>query len=1037
AATASAATASAATTSAATTSAATTSAATASAAINMASATQAPSRAEYLVAAMRMIVNDHIDDVSLEYMLGNAAESLINSSDLGWFLRKEWMAYSNATLLGLEQTRGLDALYIGDELIIVGVNPDSDAYKKGLRKGMVIESVNGYPITPTSFEWAEEFFSFGKTSRIKAFDYQTEKSENYLVEDNNIMAIPLDRRTISEIEVIKINSFNDLLYDALSGELDDIVRKGKRDLVIDIRGCDTGSFENAEKALSLITGSQRRFGELVSDTGEVLRSFFSGNTEIEFNLAVLTDGNTSGAAELFASAVKTENRSSMVVIGTQTAGDTAVNKYYEILNPAAYAVYSRENPGMSVIVDELNEENGFSLEEEDILGYVSIVSDRFIDSEGDDLFGLGVGPDIWALSSFSPYSILPRHIKKLNTAGTTGEGQRSVDVLFAKSILMYLGYTIDDESIYFDNDFKVALMDFQSGKGLRVTGQLDIATKRALNGLIESVVMEFDSAISAAVNYLAGNSQQNSGKPGGAGRYSEADGVSYRLPVKDVVVKPTGIRASTGGATAASAVPAAATSSGQLTYRNSAAYINAIEKLITEKLISEEWDDYDYMYENALIAIFSSADVYTRYYAPDEEEELISFIFGTSEGIGVYLDKIGKDIVILEVFKDSGAQKAGLKPGDIIVAIDGVSIENASTDLVRNLILNSGKRRVILKIKRDKHEDLLNFIVSKRAVHPEFVESRIIEEAGEKIGYIKITEFTVYTSDEFQSVIESFHKDGIEKLILDLRDNPGGDLECVIEIAGMLLPESVIAKLEYKSDRIENKVFYSEPSEWDRFEIVTLVNEYTASASEILTGALKDNKASVIVGARTYGKARVQAFFDILSYDGYIKARSFSVDTVNAGELPAYVLWEMGDEDLAGWLAMTCGIYKTPNGNMIDKKGILPHRLVYISQQRELVEMLNVKDMTCTDDIEIGDVDLNIYYLKRLFLLTGYYEASADLEFDDKTSASLREFCSDRGLTYRGVFDVELQKEINKFIEEQRIVHDDQFATAIKIIKHD
>jgi hypothetical protein len=161
---------------------------------------------------------------------------------------------------------------------------------------------------------------------------------------------------------------------------------------------------------------------------------------------------------------------------------------------------------------------------------------------------------------------------------------------------------------------------------------------------------------------------------------------------------------------------------------------------------------------------------------------------------------------------------------------------------------------------------------------------------------------------------------------------------------------------------------------------------------------------------------------------------SFSDFTVDTAELTRKTRSSLVDEDYAGWAKITSGVYKTPLGFMIDQKGIAPNKVVNIKTPQKLMELNMIKEMTKEADLRKGDVDINIYYLEMLLTLAGYEIGIPDLIFDERTSEALAEFCIDRGIAYSGVFNVSIQREINVFIEEERLELDDQYAAALSLI---
>ncbi len=310
-------------------------------------------------------------------------------------------------------------------------------------------------------------------------------------------------------------------------------------------------------------------------------------------------------------------------------------------------------------------------------------------------------------------------------------------------------------------------------------------------------------------------------------------------------------------------------------------------------------------------------DKYAAYYSPEEMQDLMESTEGAYVGIGVILtpDVVGEgaegeseeepeaaagalpDVKISFVYEGSPAEEAGLLAGDIILRVNGEDVRGKSIDEVSSLIRETAEG-LTLGVLRGQEE--LEFAPEVSTVEIPTVESRMLDE---KTGYVKITEFDSITVQQFRDALDGLLADGAEALVIDLRDNPGGNLDAVCSIADRLLPECLIV---YTEDRAgEREEFFSDDKESLDIPIAVLVNEDSASAAEILAGALGDNKAAVIVGKTTFGKGVVQ--------------RTYS----------------LGD---GSGLKLTAENYFTPSGTSIDGTGITP-------------------DVDGSDDPETKDVD--------------------------------------------------------------------------------
>jgi carboxyl-terminal processing protease len=259
----------------------------------------------------------------------------------------------------------------------------------------------------------------------------------------------------------------------------------------------------------------------------------------------------------------------------------------------------------------------------------------------------------------------------------------------------------------------------------------------------------------------------------------------------------------------------------------------------------------------------STLDPYTNYMGPKEYKVFNEGISGGNfSGIGVAMsavkDKDG-EITIIDVFEDTPAYRAGLKPGDKIVEVDGKNVKDYSVDTVQSMIRGPKGTPVNLTIRRGK--DLINFKIIRDIIHIKSTKEKLITKNGVEIGYIRISSFNKDTSKEF---LQSYNKlNRPKKIIIDLRNNGGGLLDEAVNIASYFVENGKLAVYLKSKDRIE-KEYYTNSKEKIDADVVILINNYTASAAEILTQSLKDLKKDVkIVGIPSYGKDSVQTLFNL------------------------------------------------------------------------------------------------------------------------------------------------------------------------------
>lgn len=253
--------------------------------------------------------------------------------------------------------------------------------------------------------------------------------------------------------------------------------------------------------------------------------------------------------------------------------------------------------------------------------------------------------------------------------------------------------------------------------------------------------------------------------------------------------------------------------------------------------------------------LYDNLDEYSRYYTAEEYEELYeNTLSGTYCGIGALLqqDMDTMTVTAAHVYEGSPAQEAGLQDGDIISTVDGYDAFSMELSELVNYIKGEENTTVHVTVYREGEQ--LEFDIVRRTLDLPVVSSEMLTE---DTGYLDITEFTESGVDQFREALDSLQEQGMESLIIDLRDNPGGVLESVCAMLDEVLPEGLLV---YTEDRYGNRKEYeAEDDEYLDLPMVVLVNENSASASEIFAGAVQDGEAGTILGTTTYGKGVVQS----------------------------------------------------------------------------------------------------------------------------------------------------------------------------------
>ncbi|MGN1024454.1 MAG: S41 family peptidase [Lachnospiraceae bacterium] len=312
-----------------------------------------------------------------------------------------------------------------------------------------------------------------------------------------------------------------------------------------------------------------------------------------------------------------------------------------------------------------------------------------------------------------------------------------------------------------------------------------------------------------------------------------------------------------------------------------------IQKYYYEPDTVEVSTEEDGLYKGLLESL---GDPYSEYYTADEMQQLSSSLQGVFGGIGAWIstDKTTGYPKIAGIIDDTPAQKAGLREDDIIYKVDGEDCGSMSTDEVVSKVRGEVGTDVTLTIARSGEPDYLEITITRDTISEQMVSSKVTDEDS-RIGYLALAEFTEVATDQFKDALSDLYDQGIQALILDLRGNPGGEVDVVTSIANEIIPEGLVF---YMEDRDGNKKEYTADGKDEmQIPLVVLVNGNSASASEILSGAIQDSGKGIILGEQTYGKGVVQTVYNLT--DGSA-------------------------------VKLTVAHYFTRNGNDINKVGITP-----------------------------------------------------------------------------------------------------------------
>ncbi len=299
-------------------------------------------------------------------------------------------------------------------------------------------------------------------------------------------------------------------------------------------------------------------------------------------------------------------------------------------------------------------------------------------------------------------------------------------------------------------------------------------------------------------------------------------------------------------------------------------------------------------------------DPYSRYMDPMSfQREQENLFMGHFHGLGIIVTIVDEQLTVISPIEDTPAYQAGIKANDKIIKIDGESTKGINLDEAVNILRGEKGVPVTLTIKRENKEELFEITVIRDTIEVEAVKEKLLEE--NQVGYIRISTFNANTVPELKQVLNDFTKLSLEGIIVDLRNNPGGLLESSIEVASQFVKEGDIVKI--KSRNQSTKVYHSYGNDYPDWPLVILINKGSASASEIVAGAIQDSQRGITIGEQSFGKGLVQQIYPLSDN---------SAVTISTSE------------------------YYTPKGRVINNIGIEPDINVTSQEDSEEDEQLNV-----------------------------------------------------------------------------------------------
>ncbi|MGM0652149.1 MAG: S41 family peptidase [Bacillota bacterium] len=414
-----------------------------------------------------------------------------------------------------------------------------------------------------------------------------------------------------------------------------------------------------------------------------------------------------------------------------------------------------------------------------------------------------------------------------------------------------------------------------------------------------------------------------------------------------------------------------------------------IREIITilEKTHVEEIDRQELL-EGAYQGILDELDdPQASYLDPDDYENLMVETEGTYGGIGIEVFNDDGYVTVIAPIAGTPGEEAGLKSGDRILSVNGTDLVDKGLNQAVDMMRGEPGTDLVLEVERPSVDGVLEFEITRAQVELESVEFEMMDN---QTGYIKLTSFTETSSQEFSEALTQLEEEGMEKLVLDLRNNPGGLLNAAIEIADMLMPEGPITHV---TDGNETVKTYRSETEGLEIPMVAIVNESSVSAAEVLAGALQDSGTATLIGKQTFGKASVQ-----------------NISELSDGSA----------------LRHTVATYQTPDGRTIHEEGLSPDLEI------DPPELVKLAKEPISIELSEGDEGEEVETLQGLLKELGFYENEITGYFDNNTTQALENFQAERDIEITGEMSEVVLRQFHEAIEESKEDVDPMLDAALE-----
>lgn len=398
----------------------------------------------------------------------------------------------------------------------------------------------------------------------------------------------------------------------------------------------------------------------------------------------------------------------------------------------------------------------------------------------------------------------------------------------------------------------------------------------------------------------------------------------------------------------------------------------------------------------AFKGMFENLDDYSFYYT---KEELDSFLGGMAAqvcGIGVLVTSDEAGLIISKVYDNSPAKEGGLMQGDIITHAGGIYIGGMDIELAKQNIIGPENTPVTITYLRNGVSTQITLTRRKVAIDSGFYQ--IVEDG--KIGYIALHEFNNNAAEFTKKALGEFDAKGIKDIIIDLRNNPGGGLNELVDMCSLFIPTGPAIHLEYKNPMRFTTLYAENEGEINKYNLAVLINKNSASASEAFSAAVQDTRSGIVIGETSFGKGTMQ---NIVPFK------------------------------IGGGIKITEAEYLSPNGRKVNGVGVAPD--VVAPDKISAYERADIEPMKYERILQIGDTGKDVLAIEERLRILGILDAVPDEVFDYDTYLATLSFQKATELYPYGVMDYTTQAKVDGMLKGSEIKSDTSYKKAVKILK--